>query len=155
MVRVMETGKSDKRSHNWQVFTSLFQLRLSGTHASIEQRLEVLGWLLRSCDSKQRMLGLAALRRVLESSYFSSVGNFDFWGLSRDHGYWPRTANEVRHWFVAALELVESFACSDDFVSPDARLALAERFRGLWHNAGVCEELAGSMPEDFEAVLLA
>lgn len=45
----------------WDIFVSLFTICLSGTHATIEQRLAVIERLLRSGASKQRSLGLAAL----------------------------------------------------------------------------------------------
>ncbi len=44
-------------------FVSLFTIYLSGTHATIEQRLGVIERLLRSGEAKARTLGLAALRR--------------------------------------------------------------------------------------------
>ena len=44
-------------------FVSLFTIYLSGTHATIEQRLGVIERLLRSGEVKARALGLAALRR--------------------------------------------------------------------------------------------
>ena len=142
MATVLAAGKGSEQSHGRQVFTSVFQLCLSGTHATIEQRLGVLESLLSSSDPKRRALGVAGLRAALEAWHFNSVSNFDFGARPRDFGYWPRTTQEVQSWFAAVLKLVETLARGGRLVAPDARAALAERFRGLWHRGGVCDEIA-------------
>jgi hypothetical protein len=139
---VLAAGENNEQSHVQDVFTSLFQLCLSGTHATIEQRLGVLESLLGSPDPKLRALGVAGLKRVLEAWHFNSVSNFDFGAHPRDYGYWPRTTQEVQHWFAAALKLIEGLERDDSLVAPDARAALAGAFRGLWHHGAVCSELA-------------
>jgi hypothetical protein len=131
MASVLAAGKDNGQSHGRQVFTSLFQLYLSGTHATIEQRLAVL-----------RALGIAGLKVVLEAWHFNSVSNFDFGACPRDFGYWPRTTQDVQYWFAATLKLVEAVACGEGLVAPDARAAVAGMFRGLWHSGGVHDELA-------------
>jgi hypothetical protein len=91
MATVLAAGKDNEQSHGRQVFTSVFQLCLSGTHATIEQRLGVLESLLSSSDPNRRALGVAGLKAALEAWHFNSVSNFDFGARPRDFGYWPRT----------------------------------------------------------------
>ena len=142
MATVLAAGKDTEQSHGREVFISIFQLCLSGTHATIEQRLGVLESLLGSSDPKRRALGVAGLKAALEAWHFNSVNNFDFGARPRDFGYWPRTRQDVQHWFGVTLKLVETLACSEGPVAPHVRVALAEKFRGLWQRAGLFEELA-------------
>jgi hypothetical protein len=142
MVRILTARDGNEQSHATELFVSLFHLCLSGTHATIEQRLMVIEALLASPDAKRRALGVHALKGVLEASHFSSMCGFSFGARSRDYGYWPRTNEEVRHWFGLALKLVETLACADGPAAPHARAALAEKLRGLWYGGSVREELA-------------
>lgn len=142
MATVLAAGNDNERSHGRQVFTSLFQLCLSGTRATIEQRLGVLESLLNSFDPKRRALGVAGLKAALEAWHFSSMSNFDFGARPRDFGYWPRTPQEVQHWFADTLKLIERLEHHNCPAASDTRAALAEHFRGLWHRGGVHNELS-------------
>jgi hypothetical protein len=142
MATVLAAGKDNEQSHGRQLFASVFQLYLSGTHATIEQRLGVIESLISSSGPKRRALGVAGLKAALEAWHFNSVSNFDFGARPRDFGYWPRTTKDVQHWFAAALKLVEALESGDGLAASDARAALAENFRGLWHSGGVRDELA-------------
>lgn len=109
---VAEEG-DDERNDTVEVFTSLFHPYLSGTCASIDQRLRAIETLLQSNDPKRQGLGIKALSAVLEARHFRSAYGFEFGAHSRDHGYWPRSYTEVNYWFSSALKLVETVACSD------------------------------------------
>jgi hypothetical protein len=142
LVKIVTTDDVNAQAHGTQLFISLFHIILSGTLATIEQRAKVVESLLASPDRKRRTLGVLALKAVLETWQFHSTSSFDFGARSRDFGYWPRTREEWQHWFGAALKVVESFACGEGPVAPQARAALAESFRGLWLKAGVPDEIA-------------
>ena len=77
---------------------SLFTIYLSGTHATVEQRLGVIERLLRSAEAQSLALGLAALGKVLEATHFSSSYRFEFGTRSRDFGYQPRSDADVTRW---------------------------------------------------------
>ena len=94
-------------------FASLFTIYLSGTHATIEQRLGVIERLLGSGEAKARALGLAALDRVLEATHFSSAQGFEFGARSRDYGYRPRSGAEVIRWYGVAFALIERLALTE------------------------------------------
>ncbi|MBZ5608788.1 MAG: hypothetical protein LAP38_11045 [Acidobacteriia bacterium] len=82
------------------------------------------------------------MKAALEALHFGSTSSFNFGARPRDFGYWPRTTEEVQHWFSVSLKLVETLACGDEPVGPQARAALAEKFRGLWLRGGVPDEIA-------------
>jgi hypothetical protein len=94
-------------------FVSLFTIYLSGTHATIEQRLGVIERLLRSGEAKARALGLAALDEVLEATHFSSGYRFEFGARSRDYGYQPQNDADVTRWYGAALTLIGRLALTE------------------------------------------
>ncbi|MGQ0583583.1 MAG: hypothetical protein ACT4O6_16715 [Reyranella sp.] len=133
---------SEEKSERIQeAITSLFHIYLSGTHATIDQRLEVIENLLRSEDEERQKLGGQALHAFLEASYFHADWGFEFGGRSRDYGYWARTDQEVRVWFARGLDVVERFALGDDALASKVRTIFATQFRGLWSRAGVYDEI--------------
>ncbi len=139
------TQGSDEREAKeaLDTFVSLFTIYLSGTHATIEQRLRLIERLLRSGDRKQRSLGLAALDEVLEATHFSSVHRFEFGARSRDYGYRPGSDEDVTRWYGAALALIERLAFTEGVLKPELGGLLARNFRGLWTSAHMLDELEG------------
>ena len=123
------------------VFVSLFALYLSGTYATIEQRLAVIQPLLLSQDVKQRGQGLKALGAVLEATHFGSAYGFEFGSRARDYGFWPKTVGEVKHWFGTALKLSTDIGCSNAASAIAVRKVIADHFRGLWTSAAMYDEL--------------
>jgi len=122
-------------------FTSLFTIFLSGTHATIEQRLAAIERLLTSGEAKSRSLGLLALDNVLEAWHFSSAHQFEFGARSRDYGYQPRTEADVAHWFGSALGFIERLTKADERLEPELRKVFARNFRSLWTKTSVRSEL--------------
>lgn len=122
-------------------FVSLFTIYLSGTHATIEQRLRVIERLIRSNEIMQRSLGLAALDEVLEATHFSSGHRFEFGARSRDYGYQPRSDEDVTRWYRAALALIERLAFVEEMLKPELGGLLARNFRGLWTSAHMFDDL--------------
>jgi hypothetical protein len=147
MLAQASTQSTDEREAKQasDTFVSLFTIYLSGTHASIEQRLGVLERLLRSCEAKARALGLAALDKVLEATHFTSVYRFEFGARSRDFGYQPRSDADVTRWYGTALTLIERLTLTEGVLKPKLRDLLARNFRGLWtlaHMHGELERLS-------------
>lgn len=123
------------------LFTELFQLYLSGTHALIEQRLLVITTLLESDNAAIRVLGIEAIDALLEAWHFSSSHHFEFGARSRDYGWRPKTSFEVREWYRTALGYAQRLALLDSLLRNKARLILAKQFRSLWTRAGIMDEL--------------
>jgi len=122
-------------------FVSLFTIHLSGTHATIEQRLGVVERLLRSDESKKRALGLSTLREFIEATHFTSIHGFSFGAWSRDYGFRPTSDEDVTRWYTAALALIERLALNDGVLNSELRTILAQKFRGLWRSAHMYDEL--------------
>jgi hypothetical protein len=142
----LAAGEDSGDSDDWggndpeRALNSLFTIGLSGTHATIEQRLAVVEELARSNSAKRQELGLAALGKLLDTGPFSSSYDFEFGARSRDHGYWPRTEKDVQHWFGSVLRFAQALISSGSS-SEEVRALLARKFRGLW-SAGMGDELA-------------
>jgi hypothetical protein len=151
LTKTIEAEQNSARSHSRDVFASLFHLHLSGTQATIEQRLAVIATLLVEGDETRPALGVLGLRAVLETWHFYSVSDFEFGARRRDFGYWPRTGDEERHWFASALAFAERFACGGTPVAAQVRAVLAEQFYGVWNRGGVHDELVALCQKLHEA----
>jgi hypothetical protein len=143
--KISETGSVDEspqeRNQPLAIFISLFHIYLSGTHATVEQRLRVVESLLFSMNAKRRQIGLRALKATLKTSHFESWHGFEFGARSRDYGYSPRNENEIKHWFASAVMLVEKIACSDSPISSALLAIVAEEFRELWIRTSIYDQL--------------
>lgn len=143
LLALVATQSSDEREAKEasDTLASLFTIYLSGTHATIEQRLGVIERLLRSGEPKQRSLGLAALDKLLETTHFSSGHRFEFGARSRDYGYRPRSGDDITRWYSAALALIERLANTEEVLKPGLGGLLARNFRGLWTSANLLDDL--------------
>lgn len=141
LVRIGAKERPDHRTDNDRYLTALFCIYVSGTHASIEQRVKVLDALLRSKDAYRRIVGVKALRNMLEAWHFSSGFHFDFGARPRDFGFYPKTTAEFKHWYVTAFKLVESFIQSRLPIAKEVEAAVASQFRGLWSHPILRDEL--------------
>ncbi|MFA7332471.1 MAG: hypothetical protein WC326_15485 [Candidatus Delongbacteria bacterium] len=124
---------------------SLFPIILSGTHASVEQRLSIVESLLGSAFEPLRRLGLETLRKVLKANHFSSHHSHSFGGQPRDFGYWPETNGEIDHWYGTTLALIERFAWTMPELRPELMSVLASRFRDLWTQTRIQDPLCALM----------
>ncbi|MFD2114328.1 hypothetical protein ACFSTH_00910 [Paenibacillus yanchengensis] len=120
---------------------SLFYIYLSGTHATPAQRLKIISSLVESNSDERIALGISLLSASLESWHFSSHHGFEFGARSRDYGYSPRDKDDVQSWFKLFIEYTISLAISETLVASQAKVLLAEKFRGLWSRAGMHDAL--------------
>jgi hypothetical protein len=122
-------------------FLNLFQLYLSGTHASIDQRLRIVDALISSENARSVSSGLDALDALLEAWHFSSTYGFAFGARPRNYGWHPRTYEEVASWYRAAITRARQLALSEGPIADNARTILSKNFRGLWSKASMIDEL--------------
>lgn len=128
---------------------SFFTICLSGTHASLDLRLEVAESLLVSSDPFESELGKQCLRYLLKVSYFSSTRHFAFGGRPRDYGYQPTSAEDVCRWFRSVLLLCRRLLSG--VLKQAIKDAVAEHFKSLWKVQGLqaeLETLAQQIAED-------
>lgn len=140
LAATQSTDKRDAKEAS-DIFVSLFTIFLSGTHATLEQRLAVIEQLLRSDESNARSLGLDALDAMLEATHFSSSYLFEFGAHSRDFGYEPQNETDVTRWYSAALELIERLALDEGVMTSELRAQVSRNFRGLWTHGNMIESL--------------
>lgn len=114
------------------VMEGLFYLHLSGTHATVEQRVKIVEGLLASDDLNRQSLGLQFLHALLETHGYSATHSLEFGARSRDYGFRPKNSDEEAHWFASALELAKRFALGRSDVAREVRRNIAHSIWGLW-----------------------
>ena len=132
------------------VLKSLFYIRFSGTHATVEERARIIQELLDSDDSVNQDIGIQLLDSALEAWHFSALHEFDFGARPRDFGYSPKTIEDFVHWFSTFMDICVHLALSDKPVSVQAKKLLAKKLRGLWTKEGMyvaIEQAANSLLE--------
>jgi hypothetical protein len=130
----------EDRSDAAAALKSLFFAHLSGTHATAEQRIQVMESFVRSPDPKKQGLGLQALDALLEASHFSSAYDFSFGSRSRNFGYRP-TFPQIRIWYAAVLKSAEALAGSALPAAAKVPGVVAASFCGLWTHAQMHDDL--------------
>ncbi|SOF00904.1 hypothetical protein SAMN05446635_8977 [Burkholderia sp. OK233] len=142
LVKIATEGERQSiRKHAFDAFLSLFTIRLSGTRATVEQRLDVIEALLRSPAKEVVALALSALDKMLRTMHFNSFGRFGFGSRSRDYGLWPATVDEISDWYRTVLEFLRRMTSTHPELRNDLHETLARNFRGLWSLAHVVDEL--------------
>lgn len=140
----LSEDKNENNNSIRDLLKSLFYLKLSGTHATIEARVNVIEKLIDSEDQDRQGLGLLLLDAALETWHFGSAYEFGLGARSRDYGYYPSTRQEIIHWFDTAISICMRIALSGRPVGGQAKKLLANKLRGLWTNAGMYDVLEDS-----------
>lgn len=121
--------------------SGFFQPYLSGTHASLDQRLAIVEGCLSSEDSGQRSFGLKLLSTALDGPPWTGFGLNEFGARPRDYGYRPNHEQLVE-WRTAFINLAVRFAnVENEDIKSRARQVLANEFRGLWHQEAMRTKL--------------
>lgn len=132
--------ESNSTSDARNVFKSLFYIYLSGTHATAEQRANLLREIAKSKMGNRVELVMSGLDSMLECSHFTSGYSFEFGTRRRDYGLHPNTADEYLNWyqetFKLACELTE-YAEFRDLV----RKMISSQFRQLARHGVLTDSL--------------
>jgi hypothetical protein len=110
----------------------LFHLFLSGTHATIEQRIQIVTSLLNSTNARYRELGLDCLKALLQAEHFTGTHSFEFGARVRDYGYWPETRSEKVKWYASVLTAAEHYTLRESPIGPAVRAEIAHSLRSIW-----------------------
>ncbi len=145
MIRLALAESSDGPNHVRRALDGLFHILLSGTHASVSQRVRIADDLLSSGDPAERLLGIHLLEALLKSHAFSATHSFEFGARVRDYGYWPKSREENSHWFAATLQLARQVTVKNDENALTIRSTVAQSIRGLWF-------LGREVQDQFEAI---
>lgn len=136
-----ETDKSGQKNAR-DTLTIFCQPYLSGTHASLEQRIALLEECLFSGMSQRRALGLKMLSAGLSGSTWTGSGIYEFGARPRDYGVEPdyEALMTWRRAFIAIAVRVGN--ASDRRLASAARIILANSLRGLWSDKRMGSVLA-------------
>lgn len=130
-----------------EIHASLFHLYLSGTHATVEQRLGIARKLLDSGNPAKIKLGYAALDALLQAFHFNSHFDFKFGARSRDYGYQPKVYGDITHWYSSVLSGAMELLRANKEHAAAIQPLIASNFRGLWARGRIREELKQAMLE--------
>jgi hypothetical protein len=120
-------GDHDSARKRVQAF---FQIRGSGTHATLQQRLSVLAACL--SDANRHSLAIDCLISGLKTRNFDNTNIAEFGARPRDYGARP-VGEEAIVWFSSFLSVAGEKALSK--TDPDRKMCrdiLARQFGGLW-----------------------
>lgn len=118
-----------------------FQAYLSGTHASLNQRITLMNECFSSDIAGRRVLGFKMLSTALEGSHWTGIGVNEFGARPRDYGFEP-TYDELVDWRSAFIDVAVQLGTSGDSeIEASARMSLADAFRGLWDQEAMWEKL--------------
>ena len=117
-------------------FGELFHLRLSGTHATPQQRRDFIRSLSRESDPAIRRCASLALNETFESHFLSTSSN-DFGTQPRDLGWAPSINGDIYDWLSNAIKLTLELEGAID----DGAAILARNIRQLWHYPACQHEL--------------
>lgn len=127
---------SEDKTENYNsirdILKSLFQLYLSGTHATKEQRLDVIKNLISTANEQSVDLAFELLDSSLEAWHLSSSHSFDFGANPRDFGYRPKTNQDVADWYQLFIEYTSEFITNKTPHSERAKKVLGKSLRSLW-----------------------
>ena len=118
-----------------------FQPYLSGSHATLDQRVAMVRSHISSDEVIERTIGFSMLSKALSGPSWTGAGMGDFGARPRDFGYQPNHQQLVdwRHRFIDIT--VEAGLDQDMECSSSARRLLADKFRGLWRQDAVRQKL--------------
>lgn len=137
---VIAEPKGHNSSSNEQ-FTGLFKLNLSGTHASVQKRLQVVDSLLCAADSRAQETGLDALHSMLKDHSLSSVRCFKFGARPRDDGWQPRNDCEKSDWYRSVLGFISKKIFADGNLTDQLVSIVAQELDKILIEARMCDEL--------------
>ncbi|WP_272526553.1 hypothetical protein [Providencia sp. PROV219] len=142
LIRIADNEKeSNNHDDAGQKLTKFFQAYLSGTHASIEQRIEIMNECLTSDIVARRSLGLKMLSTALDSGLWSGIGLYEFGAKPRDFGFEP-DYDELVEWRHTFINFALQIGISSDLELKNcARQILANQFRGMWFQEAMREIL--------------
>lgn len=111
---------------------SMFYARLSGTHATFEQRQNFVRGLLQPEDTRCRRIGTVLLNNAFEANRFTGYHEYDFGAHGRDYGLAPQSEEDYDLWFGGFLDIAIEFGSVDTSDGKRIREIVGRRFAGLW-----------------------
>ena len=135
----------EEKSNNFDAvrakIVAFFQAYLSGTHASLDQRVMVMNECFSSDVTGRRSLGFRMLEAALGGPQWSGSGMSEFGARPRNFGFYPNH-KELLEWRSVFIDVaVKLGTCGDSDLELPARQTLANAFRVMWHQQAMREKL--------------
>lgn len=132
---------SNNRDTARDKITRFYQAYLSGTHASLGQRIKFMNECFSSDVARRRSLGIKMLSSALGGPPWTGFGMNEFGARPRDFGFQPND-DELVEWRSAFIDVVTRLGTSgiSDLEEP-ARRTLANQFRGMWCQKAIRNKL--------------
>jgi hypothetical protein len=112
-------------------FRQLFQLFLSGTEASLKDRLEIIKWGLSKNDDDYIQIAIQAMGRGLVNDHYRRMGGAEKQGSSAPlHDYYPNW-KEITDYWKEIVSILTDLACSNSAHSSFAQETIALSIRHL------------------------
>lgn len=124
---------SEKKDENINsivdILSSLFSAHLSGTHATVEQRIS---FIKEKIKNPRRDISIKLIKNMLRTSGFVSHLGFDFGSLVRDYGYYPESEDEYEKWYLSVLNIIDETAGKCPYWQSAMVKLLTSQLNGLW-----------------------
>ncbi len=142
-ILLAEFAKSERENENYNsirdILYKLFHVMLSGTHASINERLKIVDSLIKeSCEIKNR-LAIKLIDELLKTRGFIEPIIDENNSRKRDYGDCPKTNKEYKTWYTSIFLYCEQLM-DDNIFKEEIKEILANNFRSLASN-GFYDEL--------------
>lgn len=132
--------ESDSNNSLIKQITNFFQAYLSGTHATLEQRIAIMNECFSSDVPRRIALGFKMLSTALENRC-TGFGMNAFGARPRDYGRHP-SYDELVLWRIAFIDKALQLGTSGDpALEVPARQIMANTFRGMWSQQAIREKL--------------
>lgn len=144
LLRIADDEKENNNHDSARgILEGVFRAYLSGTHASLQQRLVVIRECLQPEADHRHSLGLKMLQTAL-GSHWQGFGNRDFGARPRDYGFYPNR-DELLEWRCEFIDIAMQLGISTDSeLKSSARGILANAFSGLWDQEALRSKLLES-----------
>lgn len=134
-----EKENDDNNSLGSQI-TKFFQAYLSGTHATLEQRITIMNECFSSDVPRRIALGFKMLAPTLEDRW-TGFGMNAFGARPRNYGLHP-SHDELVQWRSAFIDVAVQLGTSGDpAIEVPARQIMENTFRGMWSQIAIREKL--------------
>ena len=112
-------------------FKQLFQLFLSGTEVSLNNRLKILKWGLEKNDDDYTKIAIEAMGRALIVDNFIRLGGSEKQGNNAPLQDYHPSQEEIHIYWIQIMEMLTSVACSNNINANLAKDKIAKSIRGL------------------------
>ena len=133
-ILIVEFAKSEEKNENnnsiRDILYKMFHIALSGTHATIEERLKIVDILIYDSNIISNELALKLIDELLETGGFIGHVINENTSRKRDYGYYPKNKEEYRKWYITILQYCKKLINSNVF-KEEIKEIISNNFRNL------------------------